>query len=317
MIAALKIINPGIGSTLQGIPYRANRAFGMPLCGPAEPIMMALANYLVGNESSALALETGWSPLRLTAMGDVKIAVAGSIDYVTINGVIADHYSTLYVPCGGDIFIMPNNIGRSCYLAISGGFVGEKWMQGNSTYLPSKIGGSALIPIFGGHILHANHPQIIGDNICHIPIEYRQPILTDKIIRFIAGPEWHLLDEGQKALFTTQKWQISNRGDRMGLSLNGKNALKIPHHHMDSSAVFNGTIQCPPNGQPYILGVDGQTSGGYPRIAQIIAADRHLIGGCAPGNNIIFQMKEPEEARRLHRLKLSKWRELLPDLRLD
>ena len=52
-------------------------------------------------------------------------------------------------------------------------------------------------------------------------------------------------------------------------------ALHPPHNgQMLSEGVALGAIQIPPQGQPIILFVDAQTTGGYPVIASVISADR-------------------------------------------
>ena len=59
-----------------------------------------------------------------------------------------------------------------------------------------------------------------------------------------------------------------------------------------------GTIQCPENGLPIILGCDSQTLGGYPRILQIAATDLHLIGQLRPNDSVSFKMISIDQARK-------------------
>ncbi|MDP6920244.1 MAG: hypothetical protein QGH43_13500, partial [Arenicellales bacterium] len=68
-----------------------------------------------------------------------------------------------------------------------------------------------------------------------------------------------------------------------------------------SSPMFPGTIQCPPNGQPIILGPDAQTLGGYPRIFQVAKIDRSLIGQLRPGDRLRFEKISPQEGQELWR----------------
>ena len=103
----------------------------------------------------------------------------------------------------------------------------------------------------------------------------------------------------------------------MGLQLEGGVLRLTENKALDSSAVFPGTIQCPASGAPFLLGCDAQTTGGYPRIAQIIRADRHLIGQLRPGAHVTLQQIKAAEARRLYRSKLSLLRKLQPDIALD
>lgn len=91
----------------------------------------------------------------------------------------------------------------------------------------------------------------------------------------------------------------------MGIALEGALLRRGQSSDMPSAAVFPGTIQLPPSGQPYLLGPDAQTTGGYPRIAQVIRADRHLIGQLGPGSRIQFVETTTERATDIYREKLA------------
>ena len=64
----------------------------------------------------------------------------------------------------------------------------------------------------------------------------------------------------------------------MGNRLIGEGIELSNHDQMVSCPMSIGTIQCPENGSPIILGCDSQTLGGYPRVLQVAAVDLHLIG---------------------------------------
>jgi hypothetical protein len=91
------------------------------------------------------------------------------------------------------------------------------------------------------------------------------------------------------ALFTEATWKVSPSSDRMGIRLEGP---ALAHSHgadIVSSGVLPGTIQVPGQGQPILLGADCQTTGGYPRIAQICAVDLPILGRLRPGDTLHFQ----------------------------
>jgi antagonist of KipI len=67
-----------------------------------------------------------------------------------------------------------------------------------------------------------------------------------------------------------------------------------------SSAVTFGTVQVPAGGQPIVLMADHQTTGGYPRIAQVISADFSALAQVAPGQRIYFQEVTLAEAQALY-----------------
>ena len=62
-----------------------------------------------------------------------------------------------------------------------------------------------------------------------------------------------------------------------------------------------GAIQIPPDGQPIILFVDQQTTGGYPKIANVIAADMHLVGQLRARETLRFAEVSIEQAVELLR----------------
>ncbi|MGB2074998.1 MAG: hypothetical protein ACPHYE_07220, partial [Henriciella sp.] len=80
--------------------------------------------------------------------------------------------------------------------------------------------------------------------------------------------------------------------------------------------VFPGTIQCPENGVPFVLGIDAQTTGGYPRIASVALCDQHLLGQCRPGDRIRFLIRTPQQARDSYLAKQNLLRNRLPGFRL-
>ena len=60
-----------------------------------------------------------------------------------------------------------------------------------------------------------------------------------------------------------------------------------------------GAIQVTPSGEPVILGVDHQTTGGYPKIGCVISADRWRIGQLRPRETVRFELVSLDDARRL------------------
>jgi allophanate hydrolase subunit 2 len=62
-----------------------------------------------------------------------------------------------------------------------------------------------------------------------------------------------------------------------------------------------GAVQVPEGGMPIILFVEQQTTGGYPKIANVISADFHSLGQLRPRDEIRFERVEWETARDLLR----------------
>jgi allophanate hydrolase subunit 2 len=60
-------------------------------------------------------------------------------------------------------------------------------------------------------------------------------------------------------------------------------------------------VQVPESGLPIILFVEQQTTGGYPKIANVIAADFHSLGQLRPRDDIRFEEVSWDTARDLLR----------------
>jgi antagonist of KipI len=55
-----------------------------------------------------------------------------------------------------------------------------------------------------------------------------------------------------------------------------------------SGPTARGSVQVPANGAPIALMADHQTTGGYPRIAEIVSADVARLAQLAPGGTVHF-----------------------------
>jgi antagonist of KipI len=114
------------------------------------------------------------------------------------------------------------------------------------------------------------------------------------------GPEWHLFRLNAQRDCILYPFTILPQSNRMGYRLHGKPLELIEKIEMISTAVTKGTIQVTPNGSLLILMADAQTTGGYPRIAQVIETDINTLAQIKPGDNIHFQMISLSEAMKVN-----------------
>jgi len=96
----------------------------------------------------------------------------------------------------------------------------------------------------------------------------------------------------------------------MGLRLEGASLNTDGMAQIISSGLCPGTVQVPPNGQPIISFVEGQTIGGYPRLAHVISADQHLLGQLKPRDKVNFLRVSLERSQRILREKTALLAEL-------
>ena len=131
------------------------------------------------------------------------------------------------------------------------------------------------------------------------------------MIRVTDGPQagWFTRES-----FFSQEFRVLPASNRMGMRLEG-HPLTVPNRELTSEPVCPGSVQVIRDGQCIIIGVDGQTIGGYPKIVQVIAADLDKLGQLRPDDRIRFQAVPLAEAERLRRRKKEELNEWLTRLR--
>lgn len=289
------------------------RHLGVPASGAADPLSLALANRLVGNSLFAPALETTLNGVSLAFDAHAFIAISGAKAKVWLNGERVKQHRTLAVGSGDELEIGPASAGARNYLAIGGGFDVPEVLGSASTYLPAGFGGHEGRALQPGDQLSFQPAD--GDRaLLRTPKEFRPRATTSLALRTCHGAEIEMLEEqGRFDLFDTN-FTIANRADRMGLQFEGPVFEVTSGGRLDSAPVFPGTIQCPEDGRPFLLSIDAQTIGGYPRVAQVARVDRHLIGQLRPGDHVRLLWRDAESAAEELRAKLEYWQRWLPGI---
>lgn len=316
MNARLEVIDPGFFVTVQDGGRRGYRNIGVPLAGALDPLWLAAANALVGNAADAPALEIRLAGplLKLEAGGPLRLALVGHIagERIDTEGtrhpIPAQSSFTLHE---GESFKAGRAEGTA-YLAINGGFAGQYALGSYSTYERAGLGG------VDGHALRR------GDAFSCTPLaatpdkEARAsapPGHAPGALRVMLGPQDDHFETDSLNTFLTQNYTVSPNLDRMGMRLEGP-LLRHNARGADivSDGVTPGVIQCPANGQPIILLADGQTTGGYAKIACIIRADLPRLAHLRPGDTLAFRAvtrAEATEARQAAQRELTRWIENL------
>jgi allophanate hydrolase subunit 2 len=115
---------------------------------------------------------------------------------------------------------------------------------------------------------------------------------------FVPSGQWDRLPEATHEAFAARRWTVSHRSDRMGLRLEGD---AIPGGDVGrgfvSDATVTGAIQLSGDGLPIVLGVDRQTTGGYPKLGAVASVALHLLGQLQPGDEVTFRPITLTEAR--------------------
>ena len=288
----LTILKPGPQTTVQAGPREGYRHLGVPTSGPADRLSHALANRLVGNGLLAPTLEITLGPFEAVAEADMSAALTGAEGRLSVDDQSVPFHRCLMLRRGQTLRVGHPHRGCRTYLSVAGGFEGACWLGSMSTYLPAGVGGfSGRALRAGDRIGLAGEPSATGP-ADETPAACRPPLLESWALRAVRGPDV----PASSASVLDTGFVLSRRSSRMGGALEGQVITADTEQDHPSSAVFPGTVQCPPDGRPFLLGVDAQTTGGYPNMAQVIRADRHLIGQIRPGDRVRFLETTPEAA---------------------
>lgn len=313
MSGQLEILQPGIGTTVQDRGRPGHRHHGLPLSGWLDAPLAQAANALLGNDLNVAVLELrGVGTVLRVKRGPVRVVLTGRIgaQRLSENGVRTPlpAWQTATLHKGETLQLGVADSGCA-YLAVAGGIdlppaFGSRascWRAGLSGVL-----GRAFQP---GDVLPCD--QAGGDD----PREWRcrSPWEQDTgPVRVMPGPQDDHFNADALTSFFAQDWLATPAQDRMGLRLQGEALAHTRPEAADivSDGVTPGVIQVPANGQPIVLLADGQTVGGYPKIATVITADLPRLAHLRPGTRVRFAAVTPEQAREAlgaQRLRWQKW----------
>jgi allophanate hydrolase subunit 2 len=121
--------------------------------------------------------------------------------------------------------------------------------------------------------------------------------LPARPVRVVLGPQQDLFTEAGIETFLTETFTVSPEADRMGYRLDGPVIEHAGDYNLVSDGIVIGSVQVPGNGRPIVLLADRQSTGGYPKIATVIAADLPLIARCKPGDAVRFEAIDVAAAR--------------------
>lgn len=302
MIAGLKVLIPGLHTTVQDLGRIGYQALGVPVSGALDRVGLRLANALVGNSQNTAALELLFSGPRFEVIAErLRVAVAGAGASLVIGDnerrIPACESATLLR--GQIAEIVLSGEASIAYLAVEGGIAVPLVLGSAATYVRAGLGG------FEGRALRPGDVVPLSLDRASDRAEQRLPFPPasgrEDPIRVVLGPQQDHFTFAAREALCQAEFRVSQQADRMGMRLDGP-----PLHHragwdIVSDAIATGAIQVPGSGQPIVLLADHQTTGGYPKIGTVISADLPVLGRRRPGDTIRFTAVEVEEAERLAR----------------
>jgi antagonist of KipI len=297
---SLKIIKAGIQDTIQDMGRYGHQHLGINPTGAMDKYAMRVANILVGNKMDEATIEMHFPASVFMFTQRALIALSGADFSASINGEPVSNLHAIIVGKNDVLqFHKPIN-GARTYLAVSGGFVINKWMNSCSTHLKAKAGG------YKGRTLQKDDELLLLQSSSFSIKQNDFVILPwwadtnrgdeQKEIYITPGNEWERLTTSSKESFTMTSFVITNQSDRMGYRLNNIPLSVMTNEEIVSSGVSFGTIQLLPDGKLIVLMADHQTTGGYPRIAHVISAHHSKLAQMKAGDKIYFKVTDQQTA---------------------
>ena len=294
----IRVLKPGLFTTLQDLGRPGYAHLGISICGAADALSFRLANLLAGNEQNAPALEMTLLGPTLEFGENVIIALTGSECGVRLGSDPIPSDTTLEVPAGSVLTCGSMATGARCYLAVQGGFDVPLTMGSASTDVRAGFGGVYGRRLQSGDVLHVRSRH-------HQPVRSLPPSLLDDLnhsgpIRVTKGAQRDWFDPEAFEQLYSSAYTVSDLWDRAGLRLKGEVLRPREPLQLLTDGIPLGAIQVPQDGHPIILFVDQQTTGGYPKIGNVIAADIHRVGQLRPRQEVRFaEVSIPEAIQAL------------------
>lgn len=267
----LEVIETGGLVTIQDAGRYGWRKYGVPASGPMDWFAYEIANTLVGNAKEAAALEIGFGDVTLRAMCNCVVAVTGAGFIVSTFIWKFPLWNSFTVRNGWKINISKNGNGNWAYLAVAGGIQVDPVLGSRSTNLRAGMG----MKLQSGDFLKTGKPTHALEDLAArtLPLEKRPVYNSSPVIAVIEGPQNDWFSQDGHDMFVNCEYKVSIASDRMGYRLEGPPIMQIRNANLLSEGMAVGSVQIPADGQPIAMMADCPTTGGYPKIANIIKAD--------------------------------------------
>jgi len=297
IVARVKIIKPGMLTTVQDQGRFGYQQYGVPVSGVMDPYAYRVANLLVGNLLGESVLEVTLMGLELEFNRETVIAVTGGDLTPQLNSEPLSMWKSLRIKAGDRLVFKAVKAGCRSYIAIAGGIDVPSVMGSKSTYTRGTIGGYEGRALKKEDKLDLGKPsadlsELEGRSAAEAAMEYPSTIT----LRVLPGPQDDAFSDKETETFYSSAYQVTNESDRMGFRLEGPVIEHLEKPDIISDGIAMGAIQVPGHGRPIVMMADRQTTGGYTKIANVITADLPVMAQAKPGDEVRFQKVTLDEA---------------------
>ncbi|TXS46047.1 biotin-dependent carboxyltransferase [Streptomyces sp. uw30] len=279
---ALSVVRAGALTTVQDLGRPGHAHLGVPRSGALDGPAAALVNRLVGNAPEAAVLETTLNGCTLRPRSAVTAAIGGAPCRVTVDGRPVAWGAPVHVPAGAVLDVGAAVSGVRSYVGVSGGIAVEPVLGSRSTDLLSGLGPP---PLTDGAVLPLGRPT---QRHARVDVAPQPAPPAELVLRVTPGPRDEWFTPGALRAFTSRVYRVSPSSNRIGLRTEGPALERALTRELPSEGVVLGAVQVPPDGRPVVFLADHPTTGGYPVIAVVRAADLPAAAQAVPGTPVRF-----------------------------
>ena len=296
----LEVLSPGLLTSVQDLGRPGFEHLGVSPSGAADTVSYRLGNRLLGNPIGAAALEMTLVGPTLRFGSDALIALTGADIGAQLDDQPLSPWQSHRIRAGQILKTAHVRSGCRSYLCVQNGIQVPLLFGSASTHLQSALGGFEGRGLKKGDQIEIKSPasscekRIIRQELFQsfLPQE-RLPVA----IRVTDSIHTELFSAEALQAFHATDYTVTDRSNRLGLRLEG---TPLPDDDRLSevltTGVCLGSIQISPDGQPTLLFVEQQLTGGYPQIACVISADLPRVGQLRPHDRVRFEKVSIEQA---------------------
>ena len=300
MTPALRIISPGLSTTIQDVGRSGFQRLGVSVSGALDRYRFTPPR-LAGNPGNTGALEALYvGPTFAVDTDDTPRAAAGA-------DAALELLDDAHARCGeliptmrsarvrrAPVIRVRSLTNRATHsIAVDGGFPVAPALGSVSTDSRGRMGGWQARPLLEGDVILLRRATAIDrDEYLIEGLDLAAP----RRFRAVLGPQSDNFSDQEIERFFASEYTMSAGSNRMGMRLEGQAIGHLRGFNIVSDAIATGSIQVPGSGQPIVLLADHQTTGGYPKIATVISADLPALGRVPIGASIAFERVTVEEA---------------------
>jgi biotin-dependent carboxylase-like uncharacterized protein len=296
---AIKVIKPGLATTVQDAGRVGYYNVGIPLSGALDQYSFTAANLLVGNDQNAAALECTLMGPELEFQHDAVIAVTGAQMAPKLNGVLAPRDEALAVKAGTVVSFDFMRVGARAYIAVAGGIDVPVILGSRSTYGLGAFGGFQGRKLQAGDVVPVGAAKGTAKTGRRIPDDLAMPLPKELELRVVPGLYFHRITDEAAGTFFADTWAVAPEADRIGYRYKQGRPLQFkdraqpfgagsdPSNIVDAGYPY-GSIQVPGGLEPIILHRDAVSGGGYAMIGTVVSADMDRIAQMQPNNKARF-----------------------------